>query len=101
MNNLPRYYYRNREGYYEYPLYNYPFVWFLSCIIICLICRILSTKFFLNLGYFEDTFGILGLGLGVYLSIQLIVGIKENHGIFKYLSSLIIAEDRKSTRLNS
>src|SRR5699024_11925973 len=91
---------RNREGYYEYPLYNYPFVWFLSCIIICLICRILSTKFFLNLGYFEDTFGILGLGLGVYLSIQLIVGIKENHGIFKYLSSLIIADTVRKALLN-
>ena len=100
MNNLPRYYYRNKKGYYEYPLYNYPFVWFLSCIIICLICRILSTKFFLNLGYFEDTFGVLGLGLGVYLSIQLIVGIKENHGIFKYLSSLIIADTVRKALLN-
>ena len=100
MKDLPRYYYRNKEGYYEYPIYNYPFAWFLSCIIIYLICRVLSTKLFLNLSYFENVFGALALALGLYLIFKLIIGVRENHSIFKYFSSLIIADSVRKALLN-
>lgn len=100
MKNFPRYYYRNKQGYYEYPLYNYPLVWFLGCLAICLVCRLLSTKLYLDVSYFEWVFGILAIGLGLYLSWVLISGVKENHSFFKYLSTLLIDDSVRRALLN-
>lgn len=100
MENLPRYYYRNSRGYYEYPLYNYPIIWFLVCVAVCVACRLLSTKFYLDVSYFEYTFGALGIGLGVYLGVALVKGIEENRSFFKYLSTLFIADAVRRALLN-
>lgn len=100
MKDLPRFYYRNKEGYYDYPLYNYPLVWFLCCVVACLICSVLSKKLYLDLSYFENVFGILGFSLGIYLIARLVIGIKENHSVFKYFSSLVIADSVRKALLN-
>lgn len=100
MKNLPRYYYRNKEGYYVYPFYNYPLVWFLGCLAICLLCSFLSTKLYLDFSYFAYAFGALSVGLGVYLGCLFIIGIKENNSLIKYISSLIIADSVRRALLN-
>lgn len=101
MKNLPRYYYRNEQGYYEYPLYNYPIVWFVTCLVICLVCKFLNTKLFLDISYFEYAFGILAIGLGAYLGCLFIIGVRENHSLIKYISALIIADNVRRALLNS
>lgn len=100
MKNLPRYYYRNKAGYYEYPLYNYPAIWFIACLVICFVCRLLSKKLYLDTSYFEYAFGTLSVGLGIYLGFVLVNGIKENNSFFKYLSTLMIADDVRRALLN-
>lgn len=101
MKNLPRYYYRNKQGYYKYPLYNYPMVWFVACLVICLVCKFLSTKLSLDISYFEYAFGILAIGLGVYLGCLFTTGVRENHSLIKYISALIIADNVRRALLNS
>lgn len=101
MKNLPRYYYRNKQGYYEYPLYNYPMIWFVACLVICLVCKFLNTKLSLDISYFEYTSGILAIGLGTYLSCLFITGVRENHSLIKYISALIIADNVRRALLNS
>ena len=100
MKKLPRYYYRNKAGYYEYPLYNYPLAWFFGCLVICLVCRLLSTKFYLDVSYFEYTVGAIDIGLGVYLGVALINGIKENSSFLRYISTLLIADSVRRALLN-
>lgn len=100
MKNLPRYYYRNKQGYYEYPLYNYPMVWFVACLVICLVCKFLNTKLSLDISYFEYAFGILAIGLGAYLGCLFITGVRENHSLIKYISALIIADNVRRALLN-
>ncbi|MGZ0157594.1 cell division protein FtsK (plasmid) [Lactobacillus johnsonii] len=100
MSNLPRYYFRDKNGYYNYSLFNYPVIWWLITIAGYIGCNFLGKKFLLNLNYFENISGIVALTLTVFLFVKLIRGVKENHGLLKYLSSLMIANDVRRALLN-
>lgn len=85
-----------------YPLFNYPLVWLLGCVIIAFICHFLQNKLFIDLSYFTNVACFLSLVISCYLIMQLIVGIKANqNNILKYFSSLTIADMVRKALLNT
>ena len=101
MKNLPRYYYRNRNGYYNYSVFNYPFVWCLISLLIWLGSSFLTDKFAIDLHYFSSLASLITVILTLYLFFKLIQGLKVNCGVFNYLSSLLIADSVRRALLNS
>lgn len=99
--DLPRYYFKNADGFYVYPIYNNLLFLFIVCFGVSRFSRFLINKFHLNFLYFEATFGFLAFILGFLILINLIVGIKNNSGILKYFNSISIENMVRKNILNS
>lgn len=97
-----RTYYRNKYGYYYYPVYYFGSFW-LAVAVLVLVAFSLLVKF-LNISFFADVRNlafIISLILAVAELIKIIVGSMQNNGIFKYFWSLYLAGCIRKSLLNT
>lgn len=97
-----RTYYRNKYGYYYYPVYYFGSFW-LAVAVLVLVASSLLVKF-LNISFFADVRNlafIISLILAVAELIKIIVGSMQNNGIFKYFWSLYLAGCIRKSLLNT
>lgn len=98
---MPRYYFRNRAGYYDYPLYNYPLVWLVVCLGVAGLCVLIKRFLGLDFGYFQAV-SLIGAGvLSAYLIYQVVAGSRKNGSFLKYISALTIADNIRQSLLNT
>ena len=97
-----RTYYRNKDGYYYYPVYYFGSFWLVVAVLV-LVASSLLVKF-LNISFFADVRNlafIISLILAVAELIKIIVGSMQNNGIFKYFWSLYLAGCIRKSLLNT
>lgn len=99
MNNFPRFYYRDQQGYYYYSILNYPAFW----LVICLAILFVSTRFNIsgNLDYFVNVSLIATFALLIYLICLLAIGVKKQGSLINYVNSLVIADSIRYALLNT
>lgn len=97
-----RFYIKDNRGYYIYPLYNYPFIWFLICLGVALITRLLNKLVFnpfLDYLFWISVVGALMLGfIGIYILVR---GIKVNDSLVNYFDSLRLEASIRKALLNT
>ena len=97
-----RTYYRNKDGYYYYPVYYFGSFWLAVAILVLIVSSLLVK--FLNISFFADIRNlalIISLILAVAELIKIIVGSMQNDGIFKYFWSLYLADCIRKSLLNT
>lgn len=97
-----RTYYRNKDGYYYYPVYYFGSFWLAVAILVLIVSSLLVK--FLNISFFADIRNlalIISLILAVAELIKIIVGSMQNNGIFKYFWSLYLADCIRKSLLNT
>lgn len=97
-----RTYYRNKDGYYYYPVYYFGSFWLAVAILVLIVSSLLVK--FLNISFFADVRNlafIISLILAVAELIKIIVGSMQNNGIFKYFWSLYLAGCIRKSLLNT
>lgn len=97
-----RTYYRNKDGYYYYPVYYFGSFWLAVAILVLIVSSLLVK--FLNISFFADIRNlalIISLILAVAELIKIIVGSMQNDGILKYFWSLYLADCIRKSLLNT
>lgn len=97
-----RTYYRNKDGYYYYPVYYFGSFWLAVAILVLIVSSLLVK--FLNISFFADVRNlafIISLILAVAELIKIIVGSMQNDGILKYFWSLYLADCIRKSLLNT
>lgn len=97
-----RTYYRNKDGYYYYPVYNFLPFWLVVAVLV-LIGFSLLTKF-LYIGFFvyiRNLAFIISLILAVAELIKVVAGFKQNNGFSNYIWSLYLASCIRKSLLNT
>lgn len=97
-----RTYYRNKDGYYYYPVYYFGSFWLAVAILVLIVSSLLVK--FLNISFFADIRNlalIISLILAVAELIKIIAGSMQNNGIFKYFWSLYLADCIRKSLLNT
>lgn len=97
-----RIYRKNEQGYYIYPLYNYPSIWLIGCLVVFVATKWLNQYLkidFLNYLSFVSLIGLVSLA--VYELMALIIGIRRNKGLWRYFTSLSITSAIRNSLLNT
>lgn len=97
-----RLYRKDERGYYVYPLYNYPSIWFISSVLACFLVDYLiklTNNNFLNFVYlvsFE-----IAIVSGTIEIIKLVAGVIKNKSLFKYFRALDLTSSIRKALLNT
>lgn len=97
-----RLYRKNDQGYYVYPLYNYPLLWFVGSVLICLLADYLIklTDNDLIKFIYLVSFVVASIS-GIIEIIKLIVGTVKNKSMFKYFRALDLTSSIRKALLNT
>lgn len=97
-----RFYKKDKRGYYSYPWYNYPSLWLLISLVVYVASKLLNHYLkieFLNYVMVISLFAFIGLV--IYELVVLIIGIRQNRGLWRYIISLSIASAVRNSLLNT
>lgn len=97
-----RTYYRNKDGYYYYPVYYFGSFWLVVTILVLIVSSLLVK--FLNISFFADIRNlalIISLILAVAELIKVVAGSKQNNGFSNYIWSLYLASCIRKSLLNT
>lgn len=99
---MSRFYRRNQQGYYVYPIYNYFEFWLILALAICLISNfILSYISFGILQGIKSLSLLCTLLLGLVELVKLITGSIQNKSLVKYFASLALEGSIRKALLNT
>lgn len=97
-----RLYRKNDQGYYIYPLYNYPLIWFIGSVLICFLADYLiklTDNDFIKFIYLVS-FVVASIS-GIIEIIKLIIGTIKNKSMFKYFRALDLTSSIRKALLNT
>lgn len=97
-----RFYRKNAQGCYVYPLYNYVSLWFVASVLVCFIDDYLIR--YVNITFLKFIYLVafaIAVVTGLIELVKVVVGTVRNRGLIRYFRSLDLASSVRKALLNT